>query len=63
MSAHQPPDYVSLLLKRRADYFFESKARFRYEVAEFAELLLTLGPVVVIGGFLRDLNISGNRKF
>jgi hypothetical protein len=63
MSVHRHLDHHSVLLKKRADYFFASRAYSRREVANFAELLLTLGPVVVIGGFLRDLCLSGNRHF
>jgi hypothetical protein len=60
MLARQHRDRDSLLLKKRADYFFASQACHRPEVALFSNLLLSLGPTVVIGGFLRDICISGN---
>jgi hypothetical protein len=63
MSAHQLPEPESRLLKKRADYFFDSAVRSRGEVAEFAKALQEIGPCVVIGGFLRDLLLSGNREF
>lgn len=50
-------------LKTRADYFFRSRSRSRAEVASFACQIAELGPVVVIGGMLRELYLSGNRNF
>jgi hypothetical protein len=50
-------------LKARADYFFRSRNRARGEVASFASRMAELGPVVVIGGMLRDLYLGGNRNF
>jgi hypothetical protein len=56
-------DREGKLLKQRADYFFASNTRFQREVVDFLVLLLQLGPVVAIGGFLRDLYLSGSRNF
>jgi len=50
-------------LKRRAAYFFATSVCARNEVAEFATALSKLGRTVVIGGFLRDLCLVGNRGF
>ena len=50
-------------LKRRADYFFASGAFARFQIADFADSLLALGPTVAIGGFPRDLYLCGNRQF
>ena len=50
-------------LRRRVGYFFASEAHSRREVAEFADLLLALGPTAVIGGCIRDLHLAGNRRF
>lgn len=50
-------------LRKRLSYFFELSARARTEVHEFAEGLLELGAVVVIGGMIRDLLLEGNRTF
>ncbi len=53
----------SQTLKKRAEYFFGTHAKRRGEVAEFARTLSELGEVVVIGGCLRELLLSGNRTF
>jgi hypothetical protein len=50
-------------LKTRADYFFRSRSRSRAEVASFACQIAELGPLVVIGGMLRELYLAGNRNF
>ena len=50
-------------LTRRAAYFFKTSTLLRSEVACFASHLSTLGPAMIIGGFLRDLYLSGNREF
>ena len=50
-------------LEKRAAYFFRSSLRSRTEVSSFATALLEIGPVVVIGGFLRDLCLAGNEEF
>lgn len=50
-------------LTSRAAYFFATSAGGRGEVARFSEALQKLGPVVVIGGLLRDLYLSGTREF
>ena len=50
-------------LKTRTDYFFRSRSRSRAEVASFASRMAELGPVVVIGGMLRELYLGGNRNF
>jgi hypothetical protein len=63
MSAHQYPDDPRRSLKKQADYFFESTSCARPEVARFGHQMVELGPVVVIGGFLRDLCLGGNRHF
>lgn len=63
MSAHPPDDADSRRLKRLAQYFLTTEARSRTEVAVFVAKLAELGPVVAIGGFLRDLLLSGNRDF
>jgi hypothetical protein len=44
MSVHRHLDHHSVLLKKRADYFFASRAYSRREVANFAELLPHVGP-------------------
>lgn len=63
MSAPQRRTDENKRLKQRADYFFSASARSRDEVARFAAELLEIGPTVAIGGFLRDLFLSGNRDF
>jgi hypothetical protein len=50
-------------LKERAEYFFTTRVKRRGEVADFARALSELGEVVVIGGCLRDLLLSGSRTF
>jgi hypothetical protein len=50
-------------LEKRASYFFATSARARSEVSAFAADLQNVGPIVVIGGFLRDVFLVGNREF
>ncbi len=50
-------------LKSRLSYFFRSERRSRAQVHAFAQGLLDLGQVVVIGGLIRDLYLAGNRDF
>lgn len=61
MSAHQNTSGAKL--KERLGYFFRSSARERTEVHEFAQGLLELGQVAVVGGMIRDLWLAGNRPF
>lgn len=50
-------------LKRRLDYFFNSRAYDRHEVAEFARRAAERGHLYIVGGMLRDLCLAGNRGF
>lgn len=62
MLAH-PHQKLSRRLKERVDYFFNTGARSRTEVADFAERMRGLGQVGVVGGMLRNLLLEGNRDF
>lgn len=63
MSAHRPSPSAVQTLRRRVEYFFSSTALARDEVSSFSHALLDLGPVVAIGGFLRDVYLGGVRSF
>lgn len=49
--------------ERRLTYFFRTSRRRRGEVQEVVTKLQAFGPVVVIGGMIRDLALAGNRTF
>ena len=50
-------------IERRLEYFFKSRRRWRNEVHEVVAKLQEFGPIVVIGGMIRDLAQRGNREF
>ena len=49
--------------ERRLGYFFGTRRRWREEVQNTRDRLQEFGPVVVIGGMIRDLALAGNREF
>lgn len=50
-------------LKRRIRYFLSSAYRGRTEIHSTLEKMQSFGPIVVIGGILRDLLLSNNQEF
>ena len=50
-------------LESRLAYFFRSRRRWRGEVHELVRQLQELGPVIVIGGMVRDLALRSNLEF
>ena len=50
-------------VEKRLEYFFRTRRRRREEVQDVVAKLEEFGPVVVIGGIIRDLALVGNRKF
>ena len=50
-------------IEKRLEYFFRTRQRRREEVQDVVVKLQEFGPVVVIGGMIRDLALVGNRKF
>jgi hypothetical protein len=51
------------LLKKRVRYFLASRRRGRDQVRDTIRELTEMGAVVLIGGMLRDLALSGNAHF
>ena len=49
--------------ERRLAYFFCTRRRRRQEVQDTLVKLQEFGPVVVIGGMIRDLALAGNQHF
>ncbi len=50
-------------LKKRVEYFFSSSKRGRSEPVEIINEMMKFGPMVVIGGMIRDLAVLGNKNF
>ena len=50
-------------LKRKIRYFLSSHYRGRTEMLVTLQKMRSLGPIVVIGGILRDLILANNKEF
>ena len=50
-------------MERRLNYFFREKRQRREEIQGVVVKLQEFGPVVVIGGMIRDLALAGTREF
>ena len=50
-------------LKKRIGQFLSSSRCYRDEIREFIETVKPLGELVIIGGMLRDLSLSGSGGF